>query len=400
MVISLLLAGASLGFIIGRHDRLLTLISNGAFTSKKDIRAKSGPWGDLYYTPFTITPPEEALPIHELEAYGTHWFFKKYSFNDLSKLFQSAEVPVSQREALLDPKACHIQPAGLELSPPFDVLLSLPTKARQTIYRILAQFPENSAELHFIHKETLEDRFSNSGLSNETLALFKKLTCEHGDYLVFAGLSSMLAQLPSYEEKVRFVKALTQQKTLLLRVHVKPESDIRTLTGYWGKGRYAINVRTMLEAVSKVQGGSWIDILMLMPQIPASQLYIYPLVPENTLNDSLAIHDCHWTSFNFFRETPDPAPSSPQYYAQLLKTNYYPVPGDPRYGDMVVFSTPDGNIIHSAIYLADDIVFTKNGATAIHPWMLATISDLLKQYSFRVTPAHRLTITYLRNKSL
>ncbi len=39
--------------------------------------------------------------------------------------------------------------------------------------------------------------------------------------------------------------------------------------------------------------------------------------------------------------------------------------------------------IHSAVYIADDICFTKNGGTAVRPWMLSTISDLLEQYSFQ-----------------
>lgn len=67
---------------------------------------------------------------------------------------------------------------------------------------------------------------------------------------------------------------------------------------------------------------------------------------------------------------------------------------------MVLFSKPDGTIIHSSVYLADDIVFTKNGATALYPWMLASISDLVNQYSFQVSPEEKLTVSYYRNKML
>ena len=42
----------------------------------------------------------------------------------------------------------------------------------------------------------------------------------------------------------------------------------------------------------------------------------------------------------------------------------------------------------------------KTARTVIYPWMLATISDLLEQYSFEVPPDQKLTVSYYRNKRL
>jgi hypothetical protein len=398
-VVFLLLACVGLGLIVGMHVSSRPAAAE-RFESEGGLRAKPGPWGELAYTPFTIAAPEEALPVLKMEAQGTHWFFKNYSVDDLTKLFQSVDLPASQRDALMDPKVLHVRGDGIDLTPPLDVLLAFAPQARKEIYRILSKFPENGSELAFIHKSTLEDRFEGSGLSDKTIALFKDLCIEHGDYLVFAGLCSMLEQLPNYDEKVRFVKALTRQKTLLLRLRVTPESDIAALSNYWSRGSYATDIRTILESVSKIKGGAWINILIVLPPLPTSQLYFYPIVADNPLNGPPVIRDCHWTSFNFFRDPPDLAPVSAQGYLERLKTNYFPIPGDPRYGDMLVLSTPDGTVVHSAIYLADDVVFTKNGSTVIHPWMLETIPDLLNQYSFSLQPGQQLTINYFRNKSL
>jgi hypothetical protein len=41
----------------------------------------------------------------------------------------------------------------------------------------------------------------------------------------------------------------------------------------------------------------------------------------------------------------------------------------------------DGNAIHSVVYLADDIVFTKNGNNYAQPWMLMRLKDVLSDYS-------------------
>ena len=77
-----------------------------------------------------------------------------------------------------------------------------------------------------------------------------------------------------------------------------------------------------------------------------------------------------------------------------------PAAGDPRYGDIAFFSKPGGGVVHSAVYLADDIYYTKNGSTFTYPWMLETLTDLLKQYSFQVEPGEKLVVNYFRHKSM
>jgi len=86
------------------------------------------------------------------------------------------------------------------------------------------------------------------------------------------------------------------------------------------------------------------------------------------------------------------------YVLNALRTEYEPIAGEPRYGDVVLFAKPDGEIIHSSLYLADDIVFTKNGASSVTPWMLATLNDLVMHYSFMVPEGRQLTVTYHRRK--
>ena len=128
-------------------------------------------------------------------------------------------------------------------------------------------------------------------------------------------------------------------------------------------------------------------------------MFFYPK-PDNPLNGPAPVRDCHWTSFNFFNDVADPQMSDPAYFMQKLKADYVPAAGDPRYGDIAFFSKPDGGIVHSAVYLADDIFFTKNGATFTYPWMLETLTDLLKQYSFQVEPDEKLVVSYFRHKNM
>ena len=116
--------------------------------------------------------------------------------------------------------------------------------------------------------------------------------------------------------------------------------------------------------------------------------------------ESSRVHDCHWTSLNFFRDTADTRAVTPETFTEELAANYFPITGDPRYGDVLILATPSGEILHSAVFIADEIVFTKNGSTAIYPWMFSTIPDLLMQYSFHALEGQQLTLRYFRSKSL
>ena len=364
------------------------------------IRIKSGPWGDVYVTPFEISAPDEALPVRTLEAKGTHWIFPRKTEDEVRGLLASTGLKEADLSTLTTAPVLTEGAEGIDIEPPFSFLVSLPANVRRQLYQMVAEIPENRTKITFIHKDTVDERFGKSGLSSETLSLFHKLCCEHGDYLVFSGMGALLAQLPAYDEKLRFVKALTRQKTMLFRLHVGPDSDLTALTEYWAKGTYAMDVKTILQSVAAIKGGAWIDIGMLLPPQPAGELYLYPVVSDNPLEGQPIIRDCHWTSFNFFREKPDPNFSEPGHILQLLRENYYPAAGDPHYGDLVLLTKPDGSAVHSAIYIADNIVFTKNGSTVAYPWMLSTVEDLLKQYTFQVPDGQKLNVNYFRSYTM
>ncbi len=393
----LLLAGITIGVIAAHFIPYKK--HNAELAAELGSRLKSGPWGEVYVVPFVIAAPDELLPVRAIESGGTHWVFKNCTVSEISRLLESADMPADQRDALLAPPVAQVKGIDLEVTPTPAMAAALPDKARAALYRKLASFKENRSAFFFIHKDTLADRFDDSGIAKDTLAMFRKFCCEHGDYLVFGGLPSMLALLPDSAEKVRFVKALTRQRTMLVRLRITKDSDAKKLAEYWGKGVWAPNIRAILDGLEHVQGGTFTSILALLPPLPASEAYFYPVVQDNPLNGPVTVHDCHWTSLNFFRDPTDTKPVDAATFTKEIATGYFPISGDPRYGDLVIVSTPNGEVVHSAVFIADEIVFTKNGATAIYPWMFATVADLLKQYSFLAPEGQQLVLRYFRNKS-
>lgn len=358
-----------------------------------------GPWGDVYFTPFTISAPEELLPLRKLEENGTRWIFPNARYSDVERLLEATGMPANLQAELMEPEVLVQNPQGMEMLPAAKTLLALPAGPRKKLYQALLQHPENRGQLTFIHKDTLGDRFGKSHSGEHTLMLFKQLCCEHGDYLVFSGLSVVLAQLPTYEEKRDFMRGLTCQRTLTMRILINKGMDINALANYWGKGIKGTDVRTIFESIADSPSGGTLGIINVLPPLPSSQMFVYPM-PDNPLNGPAPVRDCHWTSFNFFQSVADQQLSDPVYFMQKLKEDYAPAAGDPRYGDIALFSKPSGGVVHSAVYLADDILYTKNGATFTYPWMLETLTDLLKQYSFQVEPDEKLVVSYFRLKHM
>jgi hypothetical protein len=91
--------------------------------------------------------------------------------------------------------------------------------------------------------------------------------------------------------------------------------------------------------------------------------------------------NCHWTSLNFFRLDFDDNLATVEGATKAFQEGYYEIVGPPRLGDVLFFSLPSGEGIHSCVYIADDIVFTKNGTSLSAPWLLMSLSDAMAYYT-------------------
>jgi hypothetical protein len=205
----------------------------------------------------------------------------------------------------------------------------------------------------------------------------------------------VLDTLPTPDEKTRLLKTLMRKATLLLRLHITPESDLDALEHYWIRAGRGVDLRPMLESLAKIPGGARIDVDEMLPPLPSADLYTYPfpsIKPEDQHKD------CRWTAMNFFRDPPDQRFTDSVVVLQTMQTDYYPVLSDPRYGDIVTLAKPDGNIIHMAVFIADNIVYTKNSGNFRDPFILMTLPDMLDHFSAQIPEDQSLRVQYFRNK--
>ena len=258
------------------------------------------------------------------------------------------------------------------------MLLGLTPASRKTIYLALAEFEQNLSQYEPFRwrASDVDGWFEAAGLADETIALVKQLSYMRGSAVLFADPEVVLATLRTPDQRRRLVKTLSRQSTLLVKLRVRPDSDVDALTAYWG-GRRAKDVRALLQSLTHVQGGYSIDVVHLLPRLVRQRLYTYPVQARDGIDESF---DCHWTSMNFDNDPPDGRMADPAYVLDVLKRDYVSVTAPYRIGDVLFFAVGGQDGIHSAVYIADDIVFTKNGSTAVSPWLFMKLDRLVSYY--------------------
>lgn len=353
-----------------------------------------GPWGTIEYVPFELTIPEEFLSVRLDEKSDRRWFFNGYTADSLKKFFQQQSLTDAQRQQLMQAKWESVN-GGISITPPAELIFSMSTETRSAIYNVLAQFPQNSwqrEDAYAIPAREFDHFFDKVDVSPETIAMVKRLCYPRGRVMMLSDIPAVLEKLSSPTEKLNLEKALSRRWTMLLKLHVAAGADVDRLLNYWARAGQGKDMRPLLQAMSKLPNGAIVDVTHLLPPLPTSRIYTYPY-PSYTQPEN-----CHWTSFNFFNGPPQGDYTSADSIRKKLDTDYYPVFSDPRYGDLVFLTKPNGDIIHSAVYIADNVVYTKNGGHFSAPWLVMEMSRLLDCYATFVGPDEQLKILYYRNK--
>lgn len=359
---------------------------------------KPGPWGNLESVPLYIQPPEEYLPVQSVEQSDPAWKFVGYTPSMLSDLFEISGLSADQKAELLDQSKWVQNDKGISITPSQGLLLSLSPHSRQIIYAVLSLIPANAISQNrcYIPADKFDEFFAKSGLSREIVEMVRQLSYPHGRLLFFSDAPLVLSKLDSYGDKLRLMKVLTRKSTLLLKIHVMPDTDVNALTDYWSKGKWGKEIRPVLDGLVDIPGGVRIGVGRLIPPRPRNALYTFPYP---SLNPADAKKDCHWTALNFFNDPPDDRYLDVNNVKQKLTTDYYPVFSDFRYGDILELVRPSGEAIHSCVFIADNIVYTKNSAQPTEPCMLMTIPDLLDAFASLVPENETLKIVGYRSKS-
>jgi hypothetical protein len=347
------------------------------------VKARPGPWGDLEWITTYLEAPDEILDALRTPDPNPHWNFPGGTEASIRGLFTRAGCPPDLQQRFFDPHRILVQDGAMTLFPQVTDLVALKPEMRQVIYSELAKSPINESQYEpIIIAGTLEDWLRDSRLRPELREIIRKMSWRRGKALAFSDLRVLIDNAASDTEVRRILKAVTRTPTLLGQLQISPGSATRALVEYWTAGNPRSEVLPIMESALHRTGGATLDITHLLPPLPRRRLYTFP-TPD--LGAGGRYPDAQWTALNFFTSHGTDPSLGPRTGDENFLADYVAVAPPYRFGDMLCLRDEQGQIKHACTYVADDVVFTKNGARSIKPWVLLPLQQVEDIYSGTAT---------------
>jgi hypothetical protein len=353
-------------------------------------------WGEMETSEFTLELSDELLPQVFSLLRNPKWCFPRTSLQQMTNLFRSCRFTDTDLAQVLEGAELDITLPGLSDSrgqsvplaeiipdqvsvfPSSEFVLNLKADAREKIYSVLA-----ASELNPGHRypfrfplEEFDGWFSNSGLPADKVALVKRMAYTNNQTACLADVEPLQRLLTPKELKL-FLKAAYQAPTFTLRLRLSPQTDVSALARYWGRGGRDHVIKPFLEGLAKSPGTPTVSVAFLMPAFARTHLFTFP-DPEKDPVD--AQQQGLWTALNFFNDQPDPRFLEKTFARKTLATQFETTSIQPSYGDLVALVSPSGELQHVSVYIAGDVVFTRNGANSMQPWVLMKIPDMVAKF--------------------
>ncbi len=379
-------------YLTGRGNELADAVSVGPTEE-----VPRGPWGQLRTTTIVISPPLELVSTDLGPVSGPHWALPGVSAEEFEAYLVSSGVAPADARAVRPSVRPEPRIGGVVAFPDPDFVKRLAPDVRANLYGALARSPLNEAQAHAYRYNggaRVEEWFNGSLISPATRQLVEPLVYRLDGYLYFADLDLIRTQIADEAELRRLAKTLLRQSTVLVQLTVPDRAAVPGLVDYWGRGGRRTDLRPLLESIAGGGNDRQIDITHLLPAFARDHLYRYPKLSAADF-DKPVIANCLWTSLNFFSAEPDDKFLDVDVALSTLKGDYFVVENGFQLGDVIAFLDEEGDIFHVVVYLADDLVLTKNGTSPMAPWIILALDEVKNYYSTR-SRAMRL-IAHRRN---
>lgn len=375
-------------FVLGIGFALLisTLINvkyakpNNTIIAASEYNPKT--WANWEYTTIKLERPDDSLPKNDPPPMDIIWIFENYTAPQLEEFFKSCGLPSELEEKLLTKTNWFVQPNYIQIRPPIEVVRDMPIESRKKIYNVLRKNPANFFHHNpfQLNSSEFDEWLAQSGLSPQNQELFKRVIWKEGDTYYFADYQ-LLESYSSYQEKRKVAKSLSRVPALIMNLRITPQTDIDAVVRYFENGGRGREMKSFLESIARIPEGRSISVSFFLPTFARMRLYTYPNVKQEDIEAGKKLPDCFWSSMNFFNEVPDDRFFDPAFIQQTLRSEYSMVSSNFLFGDLILIISHNDQATHMCVYIADDVVFTKNGAQPLQPWVLMKLQDVVKIYT-------------------
>lgn len=360
-------------------------LPRSAMAKSSGYQAKPGPWGNIVGVYIYLEAPRmlvENLPIPSLQP---RWTFPAESFSNLPAFFRKAGLTDALIGRLMDPARVVQENYLVHLLPLVADVEAISSSSRAAIYAELANYPQNEyqADPLLIVGASVAEWYASSKLRPDLIAKIEQLSYKRNDVIAFSDLQVLLNYAQSDSEIRTIFKAFTRTRSLMLRIKLDRSVNVEGLIAYWsiGTGLRRKDIEPIIVSIIESDSVSDLPLTHLLPPVARKLIYTFPGLDMGKFG---MLPDCHWTSLNFFNFDPDQHVLDARLATSQVLERFVPVEPPYRYGDILLFlDNTTGDAFHSCVFLADDLVFTKNGRNVLSPWVIMTFTDLKKIYLYR-----------------
>jgi hypothetical protein len=341
----------------------------------------SGPWGDLTYYYFYLEAPMHLIDAFPVRTLKTRWAVPLQYEAEFRAVLEALPLSSAQRGALFAPDNLGLASGLYALFPPSMVVETLSPEARGILYNYLGRFGANEDIQNpvRIRSGSVEEWTKGTSIRPDLIEKMKTMVYFRGDLLVFADFSHLISLARSEAEARQLQKHSSRVRSMAVQLRLKDSSRIEEIIPYWttGLGLRRKEVEPLMQASAETPGVGSLDLVHMLPPLARKLVYTYP---DMSMASEGVLPDCHWTALNFFNYDPEPIYLDEFFAASRLLAGFEQVEAPYRFGDVLVFLTEEMNAHHSCIYLAADLVYTKNGRSLYAPWTILNIKDVQSTY--------------------
>lgn len=352
---------------------------------RKVFYAADGPWGRLRCTHIHLEAPEKMVSRFAVPGPIPRWSFPEEKMPKLEALFRSAGMAEDFLGRVLNADRIVKEGGFVHLFPPIPDLEAMAPETRLIIYTQLANYPINQfhSDPILIVGETVQDWYASSKLRKELVQKIEQLSYVRSGTIAFSDPSVLIHYSKGEKEIQQIMKAMTRTRSLMVRLELDQSSNVAELVNYWtvGDGSRQKDIEPIINSIIATEGVETLSLAQLLPPLARKLIYTYPGIE---LAREGVFPDCHWTSLNFFSYEPRDYLLDSSLATSAVLENCVKVDPPYRYGDVMMFiDNGTGSAFHSCVYLADNIVYTKNGRNILSPWVVMKLENVQQLYMYK-----------------
>lgn len=368
---------------------LAVLVAMIAFKQSQEARrgnlpeVQSGPWGDMLVWDMQIHQPTEYEGFIKLSPQGPFWNFGQVGEERVKEIFTSSGCSAEESKTLMASQVPQ-KDGSLVIQPPEPILISLSSDVRSRLYLELAKNRGNTFQANpvLIDPTKLAIQLRTIAPNPAPIReMIQKLSYPRNGYTYFSDPEMIWRLMGGGDkEKETLFSFLTTMHAVMVYISVKPDSEIDMPILYWALPMPGVRVKDLyplFESQKSLSKGGSIPITYLLPEPARNSLYTTALISQGGERSA----DCLSTALLFFSPEPDPRVSNPEFAFKFVREHYYEIARPSLAGDLVLLMNDQGILVHAAVHLAGDIVYSKNGMSTSQPWVLMHEKDMVGLFS-------------------